>query len=312
MDERRALDGRAMGIMVALCLVWGLQQVVLKAAAGDVSPLFQIALRSGIAAVLVGALMVRHGVRISATDGTLKPGIVVGLLFGVEFVLIGEGLRFTSASHMVVFLYTAPIFVALGLHWKLPSERLGRLQWLGVGLAFGGIVTSFIGRGAGDRAIADILWGDLLGLLGGLAWASTTVGVRLTRLAREPATKTLFYQLAVGFVVLMLASVALGQVRFNPTPMAWGSLAFQSLMVCFASYLTWFWLLRHYLASRLGVFSFLTPLFGVAFGVVLLDEPLEPSFILGAMLVCAGIVLVSGAGWIKAAIIRRESRAGRR
>lgn len=298
MDSRKALDGQAMGIMVVLCLIWGLQQVVLKAAAADVTPLMQIALRTGIAAGLVGLLMARRGERIRLSDGTWRPGLLVGFLFALEFLLVGEGLRFTTAAHMVVFLYTAPIFVALGLHWKLPAERLATLQWLGVALAFGGIVITFFGRELPAKELAAMLWGDFLALGAGIAWAATTVAVRLSGLAREPATKTLFYQLAVSFVLLMLATIALGQTGFKPTPLAWGSLLFQALVVSFASYLTWFWLLRRYLASRLGVFSFLTPLFGVAFGVWLLDEPLEPGFLIGALLVCAGIVLVSGYGWI--------------
>jgi drug/metabolite transporter (DMT)-like permease len=276
-----------------------LQQVVLKAAAADITPLMQIALRTGIAAVLVGLLMARRGERIRLSDGTWRPGLLVGFFFALEFLLVGEGLRFTTAAHMVVFLYTAPIFVALGLHWKLPAERLATLQWLGVALAFGGIVITFFGREQPAKELAAMLWGDFLALGAGIAWAATTVAVRLSSLAREPATKTLFYQLAISFVLLMLATIALGQTGFKPTPLAWGSLLFQSLVVSFASYLTWFWLLRHYLASRLGVFSFLTPLFGVAFGVWLLDEPLEPSFLIGAILVCAGIVLVSGYGWIR-------------
>ncbi|MDO9601701.1 MAG: DMT family transporter [Rhodocyclaceae bacterium] len=299
MDSRKALDGQAMAIMVVLCLIWGLQQVVLKAAAADVTPLMQIAMRTGIAAVLVGLLMARRGERIRLADGTWRPGLLVGFLFALEFLLVGEGLRFTSASHMVVFLYTAPIFVALGLHWKLPAERLAAIQWFGVALAFGGIVIAFFGRGRPAGDLAAMLWGDLLALGAGIAWAATTVAVRLSSLAREPATKTLFYQLAVGFVLLMLAAIVLGQTGFKPTPLAWGSLLFQALVVSFASYLAWFWLLRQYLASRLGVFSFLTPLFGVAFGVWLLDEPLEPSFLIGATLVCAGIILVSGYGWIR-------------
>lgn len=299
MDHRKALDGQAMAIMVVLCLIWGLQQVVLKAAAADVTPLMQIALRTGIAAVLVALLMARRGERIRLGDGTWRPGLLVGFLFALEFLLVGEGLRFTTAAHMVVFLYTAPIFVALALHWKLPAERLAALQWLGVALAFGGIVIAFFGRGQPSADLAAMLWGDFLALGAGIAWAATTVAVRLSGLAREPATKTLFYQLAVGFVLLMLATIALGQTGFKPTPLAWGSLLFQSLVVSFASYLAWFWLLRHYLASRLGIFSFLTPLFGVAFGVWLLDEPLEAGFLVGTLLVCAGIVLVSGYGWIR-------------
>lgn len=308
MDHRNPLDARSMGIMVVLCLIWGLQQVVLKAAAADVAPLLQIALRSGIAAVLVGLLMLRQGVRWSPADGTLRPGLLVGFLFALEFLLVGEGLRFTSASHMVVFLYTAPIFVALGLHWRLPAERLAVPQWLGVVLAFGGIAVTFLGRGEPSRAWSDMLRGDILALLAGVAWGATTVAVRLSSLAREPATKTLLYQLVGAFILLTPAAFALGQGGFNHTPLAWGSLLFHALVVSFASYLAWFWLLRHYLASRLGVFSFLTPLFGVAFGVILLDEPLEPGFVTGALMVMAGIVMVSGHHWLKSALTRSAIR----
>lgn len=305
MDTRQALDGRAMGLMTLLCLIWGLQQVVLKAAAVDITPLLQICIRTGVAAVLVGLLMATRGERLDWRDGTWRPGLLVGTLFALEFLLVGEGLRFTTASHMVVFLYTAPIFVALGLHWKLPAERLAALQWLGVALAFGGIAITFLGRGPATQELADILWGDFLALLAGVAWGATTVAVRLSSLAQQPATRTLLYQLAVGFVLLLLAAVALGQTGFKPTPLAWGSLLFQSLVVSFASYLAWFWLLRHYLASRLGVFSFMTPLFGVGFGVWLLGEPLEPGFLVGALMVMAGIVLVSGYGWFKAMLQRQ-------
>lgn len=309
MDSRQALDGRATGIMTVLCLIWGLQQVVLKAAAADIAPLLQMAIRSGVAAFLVWLLMRWRGERIALSDGSWRPGVAVGTLFALEFLLVGEGLRFTSASHSVVLLYTAPIFVALGLHWKLPAERLSVVQWLGIGMAFVGIVVTFFGRGASPDggAAAAMLWGDLLALLGGVAWAATTIVVRVSRLASAPATVTLLYQLLGGFVLLLPAAVLLGQGSFTPTPLAWGSLAFQSFVVSFASYLGWFWLLKRYLASRLGVFSFLTPLFGMLFGVWLLDEPLEPNFVAGTVLVLGGVALVSGYGWIKQALVAARS-----
>ena len=83
------------------------------------------------------------------------------------------------------------------------------------------------------------------------------------------------------------------------TPIAIGSVLFQALVVSFFSYLTWFWLLRKYLASNLAVFSFVTPIFGVTFGVLLLDEPLSLNFILGAVCVLLGIVLVSAEQWVR-------------
>ena len=299
MDTRKALDPQAILLMLVLCATWGMQQVVLKATAADIAPILQIALRSGGAALLVGLVMWMRKERFDVTDGTLKPGLLVGALFGLEFLLVAEGLRHTSASHMAVFLYTAPMFAALGLHLRLPAERLGPLQWLGIALAFGGIAFAFLGRSQAASSVpGNVLWGDFLGLLAGMSWAATTVVVRCSTLARAPATQTLLYQLISAFVLLMAGAVATGQASFNLTPTVWASLAFHTLVVSFASFLAWFWLLRNYLASPLGVFSFLTPLFGIVFGAWLLNEPLEPSFLVGALPVLVGIVLVSGGGWI--------------
>jgi drug/metabolite transporter (DMT)-like permease len=298
MDSRKALDGQAIAWMVVLCMVWSLQQIVLKATAADIAPVMQIGLRSGAAAVLVGLVMLWRGERMHVSDKTWQPGIVVGLLFGLEFLLVAEGLRHTNASHMVVFLYTAPIFAALGLHWKLPAERLGVPQWVGIALAFGGLAYAFLRRGPTPTSASNVLWGDFLGLMGGVAWGATTVVVRCSTLTKAPATQTLLYQLLGAFVLLMTGAAVTGQTHINLTPQVWASLAFHVLVVSFASFLVWFWLLRKYLASRLGVFSFLTPLFGIVFGAWLLNEPIEASFLLGAIPVLIGIILVSGGSWV--------------
>ena len=294
--------------MVVLCLIWGLAQVILKMAAADISPLMQIALRSGVAAVLVVLLMFIRREGLSIQDGTWRPGLLVAGLFALEFFLIGEGLRYTSASHMTVLLYTAPIFAALGLHLLMPSERLSRAQWLGIGLAFTGVAIAFLLRPNQTQQninAADLLYGDLLSIGAGIAWAATTVAVRCSKLAQVSAAQTLLYQLAGAFFLLTAAAFLLEQTAIQFTALAWGSLIFQSLVVCFASYLAWFWLLKHYSASQLGVFSFLTPIFGVALGVGLLDEQLEISFIIGAAFVIAGIILVSTSAWLKHQITRK-------
>jgi len=294
--------------MVVLCLIWGLAQVILKMAAADISPLMQIALRSGVAAVLVVLLMFIRREGLSIQDGTWRPGLLVAGLFALEFFLIGEGLRYTSASHMTVLLYTAPIFAALGLHLLMPSERLSRAQWLGIGLAFTGVAIAFLLRPNQTQQninAADLLYGDLLSIGAGIAWAATTVAVRCSKLAQVSAAQTLLYQLAGAFFLLTAAAFLLEQTAIQFTALAWGSLIFQSLVVCFASYLAWFWLLKHYSASQLGVFSFLTPIFGVALGVGLLDEQLEISFFIGADFVIAGIILVSASAWLKHQITRK-------
>lgn len=307
-SHRKPLDTGASGLMVVLCLIWGLAQVNLKMAAADISPLMLIALRSGVAAVLVMLLMFIRREALSIHDGTWRPGLLVAGLFALEFFLIGEGLRYTSASHMTVLLYTAPIFAALGLHLLMPSERLSRAQWFGIGLAFTGVAIAFLLRPNHTQQntnAADVLYGDLLSLGAGIAWAATTVAIRCSRLAQVSAAQTLLYQLAGAFFLLTTAAFLLEQTTIQFTALAWASLIFQSLVVCFASYLAWFWLLKHYSASQLGVFSFLTPIFGVALGVGLLDEQLEISFIIGAAFVITGIILVSASGWLKHQITRK-------
>jgi drug/metabolite transporter (DMT)-like permease len=305
MENRKAVDGLAAMMMVVLCAIWGLQQVVLKAMSSDIAPVMHIALRSGLAAILVAVLMRWRGERLDVRDGTLLPGLAVGALFALEFVLVAEGLRHTSASHMVVFLYTAPVFAALGLHWRLPSERLAALQWAGIALAFGGVAVSLWGPAPAGAAAApaanaaSIVWGDFLGLLAGLSWAATTVVVRCSSLARARATQTLQYQLVSACAVLLAVALVSGQASVNLTPQVVASLAFQAVIVSFASFLAWFWLLRTYLASRLGVFSFMTPLFGMVCGAWLLHEPLEHAFLMGAVPVLAGMVLVSAGPWVR-------------
>jgi drug/metabolite transporter (DMT)-like permease len=221
-------------------------------------------------------------------------------LFGLEFFFISEGLQLTTAAHMSVFLYTAPIFTALGVHWLLPSERLRPLQWLGIVLAFIGIAFAFAGGVSWDNLDYRMLMGDALGVLAGAAWGATTVVVRASRLSEAPVTLTLFYQLIVGFFGLLLIALLSGQItHVSLTTVAVASVLFQGVVVSFFSYLIWFWLLRRYLAANLAVFSFKTPLFGVTFGVVLLGEALSLNFVIGAVLVLAGITFVSAEQWLR-------------
>lgn len=203
MGHRKALDVQASGLMILLCMTWGVQQVVLKINADDITPLMQIALRCGLSALLVIPLIRLQNKRDLIVKEYLLPGITLAFLFSAEFLLVAEALRYTSASHTVVLLYTAPIFVALGLHWKLPAERLTAVQWGGIFLAFAGIVLAFMGRDQSTIGHSQALLGDFYALLAGVMWALTTIALRLSKLSEAPATQTLLYQLVGGFIFLM-------------------------------------------------------------------------------------------------------------
>ncbi|GAN68413.1 DMT family transporter [Acetobacter orleanensis] len=315
MNTRKPLDAKATTLMVGLCFCFGLQQVALKASAQDMAPVLQIALRSGLAALLVVALMLSRRERFVQVAQTWKPGLAVGVLFFLEYLFLGQALHYTSASRSVVFLYTAPIFTALILHFLEVSERMAPLQWAGILLAFGGIGTAFFGHhtvadtGGGQEAALSWL-GDVLALLAGASWGVTTVVIRMSGLARVPAKQTLLYQLVGACLLLFPVALLLHQTSVTVTPILLLSLVYQVFVLSFVAFLLWFWLLRHYQASRIGVLSFMTPLFGVLLGAVLLHEPVEPGFVSGAVLVVAGLVLVSGYGWISQSL-RKIRLAGK-
>jgi drug/metabolite transporter (DMT)-like permease len=279
--------------MVLLCAVWGLQQVAIKLTLAGISPILQVGLRSAIAAVLVFGWARLRGIALFPADGSLRPGLLAGTLFALEFICIFGGLEYTNASRMVVFLYTAPCFTVLGLHWFVRGERIGLRHGFGIALAFVGIIVAFA-ESMWRVTTTDSWVGDLLGVLAAILWAATTVVIRATGLARIDAARVLLYQLVVSAVIVLPLSFLMGEPGITaPTPPVLLAFAYQVVIVAFASYLAWFWLLTRFLASRLMVFSFLTPLFGVAFGVLLLNERMSAQFGFAALLVVAGIMLVN-------------------
>ncbi|MDP9013053.1 MAG: DMT family transporter [Pseudomonadota bacterium] len=291
MPIRQPLDLRAIALVLMLCVMWGVQQVAMKSVVADVPPVMQLAVRFAGAALFFGPLVAMREGRRAFADGTLWSGLLLGVMFSLEFVFAGSALIHTTASHTIVLLYSAPIFTALGLQF-LPEERLDRVQWMGIMLAFSGIVVVF--AGPGRRAVAEFLAGDLLALLGGAAWGLSNVVLRRGRVGGAVTAKTVLYQVGVAAPVLYAFASVTGQTRLVPSEAALLALAFQTLFISIFSYLVWFWLLRHYLTSRLMLLSLMTPLFGILFGALLLRDPIEPRFALGSFLVLAGILVVNG------------------
>ncbi len=291
---KRPIDLAALGLMILLCLTWGLQQTAMKLAAPGIDPMLQIGLRSAVAAALVFTIS-----RLVLRDRWLPgiffgPGLLAGSFFALEFLLVAEGLRWTTASHIGVFLYTGPIFAGIGLHFAQPEERMARGQWLGVAIAFTGVATIFLLpelRGAPSYQ-ASMIVGDLLGLCAGMAWGLTTVVIRTSRLADAPSSQTLTNQLFVAGIVAIAFSALTGRLEMNPRPSDLVNLGFQTIIICTLSFLIWFRLLQIYPASRLGVLSLMTPVFGVIAGAVLLDEHITPDFLFGGALVLLGMLTV--------------------
>ncbi len=191
----------------------------------------------------------------------------------------------------MVFLYTAPFFVALG-SYRFLGERLRVAQWGGLGLSFAGVALAI---GVPQANVdANVLLGDLLIVGGGALWAATTLIAKGTALRKVAPEKTLAYQVALSIPILGFASWISGETLTRvPGPLALSLVAYQAVWVVGLTFLIWVTLIKTYSASKLSAFSFITPLFGVVAGYLIMHDTLTPAFGAAAVLVIAGLYLVN-------------------
>lgn len=293
-QRKDRLDVLAVVVLLSCCAVWGLAQVAAKVTLAELPPLLQSGLRSLGAVVLLVLWSRWRGLALTQRDGTGRGGLLAGVMFAAEFGCMFVGLQFTTASRMVVFMYLAPFVVALGMPLIARNERLSLAQGAGLVLAFGGVVWAFA-EGFSNPAAGPLQWlGDALGMAGALLWGLTTLVVRGTPLSGAAPEKTLLYQLGVSALALTAASLVSGEVwPSGLSARVWALMAFQIGVVTFASYLAWFWLVRHYPATKVSAFTLCTPLFGLLAGVLLLGEPLTLRLLVALAAVCTGIALVN-------------------
>jgi len=287
----RPLSASAVAVVLLLCVSWGFNQVSVKLALPDFPPLLQAAIRSAGALVVVLIGVRIRGLDVFRRDGTLAAGVATGVLFALEFVFINIGLTLTTATRAIIFLYTTPFFVSLGASVLL-GERLSTVQWAGMVLSFGGVIAA-IGIPQAD-VDSRVMIGDVMLIAGALSWAGTTLIFKATRLVRAPAEKAMIYQLAISAPLLFLFGWLAGERMTHwPGAVPLAAFTYQTVWVVGCTFLICLVLMKSYPAGKLSAFTFITPLFGVAAGHYMLNEPLSAGFAVAVVLVIAGLVLVN-------------------
>ena len=289
MIRKQSLDSFAVLAMVVLCALWAFQQISIKAIIPEMPPFWQSAIRSLGATALLACWFRYSG--LSWLKGLFWPGILVGTLFSVEFALLYLSLGYTDAARAALLLYTAPFVVAIGAHFLMPGERLSIAGWLGIVIAFAG--TGLVLQTSVSVDPAKFL-GDACALAAGILWGLTTLAIRMTGLAKAPASQTLLYQLGTSCVLLTAAALAFeGSMPVPHSLLAWSSLAYQTVIVAALSFLAWFALIARYSATKLSVFTFLTPLLAALAGIMLLGERIDAHHVAALVCIVAGIVIVN-------------------
>jgi drug/metabolite transporter (DMT)-like permease len=291
---KRPLDTSVALTLVMLCASWGLQNVAVKLALPSIPPIIQMAIRSGGAALILWAYArLRHPGPLVHWNANTAWGVLAGALFGIEFIAVFLGLGYTTASRAVLFLYTAPFFVALGGWFLLPGERLRPAQWLGLVLTFVAVALAMGARV--DLPGGTTLLGDGLSLFAGLCWGATTLLIKASPLARKTsAQEILFYQLAMSAVIGTACALILGEkITAMPTPVAWGAMAYMTVWVAGITYLIWFQLLTRHAAVQLQAGTTMTPLFGVVGAHLILGDEISLSFGVAVAAMLVGLLLIN-------------------
>jgi drug/metabolite transporter (DMT)-like permease len=296
MSERKShLDALAVAMLLACCLFWGFQQVLVKATLPEIPALFQAALRFAGAALVLLLWCRWRSISLYTHGLAIRSALLAGVLFGVEFIALYLALTSGSAARVTLFLYAAPFWVALFLPYFVKAESMRRHQWIGLVLAFIGLCIALAENLLGGGKAGSSIGADILAVLAGLFWGLTTVIIRSSGMSAWPVERVLFYQIAASALMLPIASILIGE-RWSVSQLsafAWGSLFLQTLVGAFASYLAWMWLLSRYPATKLGAFTFLTPVFALLIGAFWLGEAVTPAMLIALATVAIGIVLVN-------------------
>ena len=292
MESKDYLNLKAILAILILTLLWGFNYSAIKFSNEGISPVFASAIRSLIASICGAIYCLRKGEKLFHTDIRLFHGIVVGLLFGLEFACIYFGMLYTDSARSVVFVYLSPFVVAVGAHFFLKGDRLTPLKTLGLMTAFVGILFVFYGKP--KTAKPNMLIGDLLEITAGILWGATTLYIKRFMAGKVQPIHTFLYQLFFSIPILFGVSLILEpNWIYRIDPLILTSIFYQSVIVAFISYLIWFKLIHQYSVSRLSAFTFFTPIFGVLSGILFLGEEFTFSLMVGLPMVSVGIFVVN-------------------
>lgn len=291
MPRKPRIDAFGAASLTGFALLLGFNQVVIKVTNEGLQPIFFAALRSLGGALLIWGWIRWRGLALTLPRRTVPAGLLIGLAFAFEFVCLFLALDLTSVTRTSVIFYTMPMWLALAAHVLIPGERLTPTKSAGLALAFGGVVVALLSR---DGAAGEVsLLGDVFALGAALGWASIALIVRTTPLKEVRPEVQLLWQLAVSTPILFVAAAFFGPALRDPALIHWAGLGFQIVAVVSAGFLFWFWLLTIYPASSVAAFAFLSPIFGVGLGWLLLGENVGPGILVSLVLVCAGLILVN-------------------
>ncbi len=291
--------------LLLLAAIWGASFLFMRVAVPELGPIALIALRVGIAALILAPVLRSAAARRQCRTKAW-PLFVVGVTnSAIPFSLFAYSTLFLHAGLDSILNATTPFWAALILAAGFKGT-LGRKQIIGLLLGFVGVLV--------------------------LVWGTLDTGGTGDLLAMAAALlATLFYGFAVNYSKRHLAGVqpmviAFGSQAFAAlvlwppalmlwpahavTPLVWASTAALGIVCTGFAYVLYFRLIARAGATYAASVTLLIPMFGVLWGAMFLGEPITPSMVVGGVIVLLGIVLPSAnSGWMGALVLKRRRAA---
>lgn len=283
------MDAFGAAALIAFALHLAFNQVVIKVTNGGFNPVFAAGLRSAGAVLVLLCWMRLRRISLAVPREAIWAGLLSGTLFALEFTCLFTALDFTTVSRASVIFYSMPVWLAIASHFLIPTDRLTGVRGVGLALAMGGVALALLDRSDTTASLA----GDLLALTSAICWAAIALCVKITPLSQVPPAQQLMFQVLVSAPLLLLGSLAFGELIRDLQPIHLAGLLFQIVAVASLGFLAWFWLMSIYPASAVASFSFLSPVFAVILGWLLLGEDVSAKVWMALALVAAGIYLIN-------------------
>jgi len=296
MERKDHIDAIGVVSLVGFATVLAFNQVVIKVGNTGFQPVFMAGIRSFGALFVLLAWMRFRGISLDFSRRYRASGLLLGALFGFEFVCLFWALDHTTVSRASILFYTMPMMLAAVAHFVLPAERLTLRRALGLGMAMCGVALVLSRRQVGEASVM----GDIAALAAAAGWAGIALTVRLTPVSEQKPEMQLFWQLSVSTIMLLCAAPFFGPFLRTPELVHFAALAYQIVVVASAGYLFWFFLMARYPASGVASFSFLSPVLSVFLGWMVLGEQVGWATVVALVMVAIGLVLIN-----------RRARAGR-
>jgi len=288
-NERFTLQAGSLTALTAI--LWGGTTVAIKMALPGIPPLALAGIRFFLGGITVWIWARVIGISLKMEPGEKKPLLWLALLFLLQIYLLNGGTHYSLASRATVVISSYPFFTAIFAHYFISGDRLTRLKFLGMALSFTGVALIFSESLTLDAQ--PYLLGD-----GMVLGSAVLLGVRLIYLKRltqdtHPA-RALIWQMGLSLPVFCLLSLIFeGDFRLVLDGPILGALLYQGLILGGFCFIVLTSLIRRYQTSRISVFAFITPVFGVLLSKYLLGEGLSAALLGSMVLVAVGIGIVN-------------------